>query len=129
SNENRHTLEMRAEQIRFLFEQLPTALIATTIVGGLVVYVLWDHLAAVWLVGWFAALSLITLARAALKHAYYRALPPCMAAAPWGRRFLFGMLLSGVVWGVAGIFPLQPSALIQQVFLAFVLAGLAAGGM
>ena len=42
-NANGHRQQIRSEQIRLLFEQLPAALIATTIVGALVVYVLWGH--------------------------------------------------------------------------------------
>ena len=129
SGENRHVREIRAEQIRFLFEQLPSALIATTVVGSLVAYVLWGEIAAVWPVTWLAALRFVTWGRAMLRRAYYRARPPAAAAAPWGRRFLLGVLLSGVVWGAAGMFPLPPSALIQQMFVSFVLAGLAAGAM
>ena len=34
-----------------------------------------------------------------------------------------------MVWGAAGVFPVPPSDVLEQMFLAFVLAGLAAGGM
>jgi diguanylate cyclase (GGDEF)-like protein/PAS domain S-box-containing protein len=38
-------------------------------------------------------------------------------------------MISGVMWGIAGVFPVSPDHFIEQMFLAFVLAGLAAGGM
>ncbi len=125
----RHLQQIRAEQIRLLFEQLPTALIATTIVGVLVVYVLWGHVPRLWLALWLLGLAVTTLARAGLRRAYFRAKPPASAAGPWGRRFLAGVLISGMVWGIAGVFPLPPNDVLEQMFLAFVLAGLAAGGM
>jgi diguanylate cyclase (GGDEF)-like protein/PAS domain S-box-containing protein len=126
---NRHRQQIRAEQIRLLFEQLPSALIATTIVGGLVVYVLWSRVPQLWLVAWLLALAATTLARVGLRRAYFRAMPPASTAGPWGRRFLAGVLISGMVWGIAGVFPISPDDFIVEIFLSFVLAGLAAGGM
>jgi diguanylate cyclase (GGDEF)-like protein/PAS domain S-box-containing protein len=126
---NRHRQQIRAEQIRLLFEQLPSALIATTIVGALVVYVLWGHVSPLWLLAWLLALAVTTSARVAMRRAYFRAQPPAAEAGRWGRRFLAGALISGVVWGLAAVFPLSPDAAMQELFLLFVLAGLSAGGM
>ena len=43
---NRHAQQIRAEQIRLLYDQLSSALIATVVVGGLVVYVFWNQVLA-----------------------------------------------------------------------------------
>ena len=40
-----------------------------------------------------------------------------------------GVVISGLIWGVAGIFPIPPDDLIEEMFLIFVLAGLSAGSM
>ncbi len=126
---NRHLQQVHAEQIRLLFEQLPSALIATTIVGGLVVYVLWSHVSRLWLAAWLLGLAVTTLARVWLRRAYLRAKPPVSEVGPWGRRFLVGVVISGVIWGIGGVFPISPNDVIAEMFLVFVLAGLAAGGM
>jgi diguanylate cyclase (GGDEF)-like protein/PAS domain S-box-containing protein len=126
---DRHLQRIRAEQIHLLYCQLPSALIATTIVGVLVGFILWGHVPAAWLVPWMAALGITTLARAWLQLSYSKSAPDLAAADRWGRRFIAGVMLSGLIWGVAGIFPLPRDALIEQMFIAFVLAGLAAGGM
>ena len=128
-NANRHRQQIRAEQIRLLFEQLPAALIATTIVGALVVYVLWGHVSPLWLLLWLLALAVTTAVRVWLMRAYFSAKPSVSQAGQWGRRFLAGVLISGVVWGLAGVFPFSSDAALQELFLLFVLAGLAAGGM
>ena len=70
-NANRHRQQIRAEQIRLLFEQLPAALIATTIVGALVVYVLWGHVSPLWLLLWLLALAVTTAVRVWLMRAYF----------------------------------------------------------
>jgi diguanylate cyclase (GGDEF)-like protein/PAS domain S-box-containing protein len=126
---NRHREQIRAEQVRLLFEQLPSALIATTIVGALVVYVLWGHVSPLWLLVWLFALAVTTSARVGLRRAYFKAKPSVTEAGRWGRRFLAGALISGVVWGLAAVFPLPPDATLEELFLLFVLAGLSAGGM
>jgi diguanylate cyclase (GGDEF)-like protein/PAS domain S-box-containing protein len=126
---NRHREQIRAEQVRLLFEQLPSALIATTIVGALVVYVLWGHVSPLWLLVWLFALAVTTSARVGLRRAYFKAKPSVTEAGQWGRRFLAGALISGVVWGLAAVFPLPPDAMLEELFLLFVLAGLSAGGM
>ena len=124
-----HWQQMRAEQIRLLFEQLPYALMATTIVGVLVVYVLWGHVSPLWLLVWLLALAITTSVHIGLMRAYFRVKPSVSEAGRWGRRFVAGVLVSGVVWGLAGAFPISSDATLQEFFLLFVLAGLSAGGM
>jgi diguanylate cyclase (GGDEF)-like protein/PAS domain S-box-containing protein len=82
-----------------------------------------------WLCTWAFALACTTLARVWLLRAYFKAKPPPSEASRWGRRFLVGVTISGVIWGIAGLVPLSTTDFINQMFLAFVLAGLAAGAM
>src|SRR4051812_2460279 len=126
---NRHHEQILAQQIRLLFEQLPSALFGSIIVGVLVCYVLWDHVVHPWLVVWMAALAVTTLGRVLLWRSYWSMNFRGLEAVCWARRFIIGVFLSGLIWGAAGVFPLPKDALIQQMFVAFVLAGLAAGGM
>jgi PAS domain-containing protein len=126
---DRHRQQIRAEQTRLLFQQLPAALVATTVVGALVVYVLWRHVPAHWLLLWLLGLTVTTVARVWLIRAYVRAQPAVAEAKRWARRFLAGVLVSGMVWGLAGVLPLSSGAVLQELFLVFVLAGLAAGSM
>lgn len=104
-------------------------MIATAIVGGLAGYVLWGHVPSLWLVMWLLGLAVTTLARVWLLRAYFRAKPSISELGQWNRHFFAGVAVSGVIWGIAGILPVSPDGLIEQMFLAFVLAGLAAGGM
>jgi diguanylate cyclase (GGDEF)-like protein/PAS domain S-box-containing protein len=126
---NPHAQEIRAEQIRLLYDQLSSALIATVVVGGLVGYVLWDQVSNPWLVMWLMALGVTTAARVWLLRSYARANPPASEAAPWAHRFIVGTATAGAIWGLAGLFSFHGSSLIHEVFIAFVLAGLSAGGM
>src|SRR5215831_5334177 len=53
---NPHEPDIAAEQIRLLYDQLPSALIATVAVGGLAGYVLWSQVPHTALVLWLIAL-------------------------------------------------------------------------
>jgi diguanylate cyclase (GGDEF)-like protein/PAS domain S-box-containing protein len=126
---SRHFAQVRAEQVRILFEQLPSALVSTAIVGGLLAYVLSGHVREDWLIAWVSALALTTLARIWLIRAYRRMKPTITEVSPWARRFMAGVIISGLIWGIAGVFPIPANDLIEEMFLIFVLAGLSAGSM
>lgn len=125
----RHGDAIRAEQVRLLYAQLPSALVGTAITGAFVVPVLWGQVPASWLLAWAAALAAVSAGRIALRRAFFRSARLPADARRWARRFLVGTFLSGSVWGMAGLFPLQPEARLEEMFVLFVLAGLAAGGM
>jgi len=126
---NPHAREISAEQTRLLYDQLPSALMATVVVGGLVGYVLWDQVLHQWLVMWLAGLGVTTAARVWLLRSYVRTNPPASEAASWAHRFIIGTAGAGAIWGLAGLFSLHGSSFIHEVFIAFVLAGLSAGAM
>ena len=129
SAQHRYSQQIYAEQVRLLFEQLPPALLATTLVGCLFVYVMWSYVPRPWLVVWGICLAAVTFSREWVRRAYFKAQPPAAEAGHWVRRCLAGVVLSGAMWGVAGVFPIARSDAIAEMFQIFVLAGLAAGGM
>ena len=129
SSSNPHAQEIRAEQTRLHYDQLPSALWATVVVGCLVGYVLWDQVPHSWLLMWLAALGVTTAVRVWLLRSYVRTNPPASEAPRWAHRFLIGTASAGAIWGLAALFSVQGSSLIHEVFVAFVLAGLSAGGM
>jgi len=129
ADRQRYRDEIRAEQVRLLYAQLPSALIGTTIVGALVLLVLWHDVPRYWLLPWAGVLAVATALRVALRRAYFRRPDENPDEAAWARRFLAGALVSGIVWGVAGVFPIRDGAQLEELFLLFVLAGLAAGAM
>lgn len=124
-----HAPEVKAEQVRLLYTQLPTALFATTVIAGLLVYVLWEQVPRPLLLGWLFLLGLLTLGRVWLMQRYFQIDPPPAEAPPWGHALVFTVGLSGTLWGIAGLFPFREPSLLHHVFLAFLIAGLAAGAM
>ena len=124
-----HTQEIRAAQVRVLYEQAPSALTATITNAIILVAVLWGQVPHLFLIGWLFAVLLVS----AERYAKVRAYMPDDATAPasfrWGRHYLYGTAANGVLWGVAGYFFFPLSSYVHQVFLAFVLVGMVSGGV
>lgn len=112
-----------------LYQQAPPALIGTIVNAAIVIAVFGPVLAPAWLGGWFLAVVLIVLARYWDARAYRRREPPGAETPAWGRRYLLGVLANGLAWGAAGFFFYLEHSEIHQVFLAFVLGGMTAGGV
>lgn len=111
------------QQVQMLFDSAPSAMIATVVNALVLAYIQWDLIPHHVTILWVASLYLITLIR--LVHVYeYRARAISPEDAPdWGIWFTFGLSLSGVAWGMAGIFLYPQTSTTHQVFLAFVLGG------
>ena len=126
---NPHAQDIAAEQIRLLYDQLPSALVASVVIGALAGYVLWNRVPHWALVLWLVALGALTVARVGLRSRYVMANPPPSDSALWARRFILGTASAGVIWGFVGLFPFTGDSLLHEMFIAFILAGLSAGGM
>lgn len=127
--QNDHSAALLAEQIKLLYQQSPKALAVTLVIAAALAFIFWNHVAKEWIIGWLAAIYLLSLIRFLLIRSYFRTNPAASESAAWGHRFFAGVLLSGVGWGVAGsIFFIDGSAT-HQLFLAYLLAGMIAGAM
>jgi two-component system cell cycle sensor histidine kinase/response regulator CckA len=119
--------QVRADQVKELYDRAPFGMIATVINAVALAYVCRNVVSHRALDVWLVCIFLITIARAV--HIYhYRFIPPTPAEArSRGIQFIIGMALSGIVWGAAVLFLFPVDSLPHQVFLAFVLGGMVAG--
>ncbi len=127
--QSNHAAELLAEQIKLLYQQAPKALIVSLIIAAALTFVFWNLVATVWLVSWLAAIYLLTFARFLLIKSYFRKNPAITESPVWGRRFLIGTLLSGILWGGAGSILFISGSAMHQLFLAYLLGGMVAGAM
>jgi len=79
--------------------------------------------------GWLVFMSSSVLWRAWLTGRFKAVAPPDSAMRVWARRYLFGVLWTGVAWGIAGILMLPAASPPHQIVTAFVLGGTAAGAV
>ena len=112
--------------IRALFGQTAPILWANVGVAVIVVAVLWNDAPQLHLLLWLGALTLLTVVRAAFQRRYFEAQPAAREVEVWGRRFVLGSTLSGVLWGTAGVLFFEPGSALSQSLLAFALGGMTA---
>lgn len=125
--QSNHSAALLAEQIKLLYQQATKALFATLIISTALVFVFWNYISKDWLLSWLAATYLLTLIRFLLVRSFFRKDPSVTESVTWGHLFISGVLLSGLLWGIAGgIFFVGNSAL-HQLFLAYLLGGMIAG--
>jgi len=124
-----HTAEVRSAQVKLLYEQLPSALTATIVNAGILAVVLWGITSSNLLAGWLTFVFLLALGRYRLFRVYFRDPTNLASDVRWGRYCIYGVLANGALWGFAGFFFFTPQSYFHQIFLAFVLAGMASGGV
>ena len=119
--------QIRADQVKQLYDRAPLGMIATAINAVALAYVLWKVVPHHDLTTWLACLFLVTTVRAVQVYRY-RLKPPSAAEVQTREtQFIIGLALSGIVWGAAALFLFPVDSLTHQVFLAFVLGGMVAG--
>ena len=124
---HRYGEQIFAEQVKQLYALAPAGFVATVLNSLVVFLVLRGEVPDRLLVPWFAALFTVTVLRVSLVVWFRHVTLEPAEAAKWLRRFLLGLLVTGLVWG--SIVPLSFAriSMAHQVFIAFVLGGMAAG--
>lgn len=115
-----------AERVEGPFANLPVALVTSVVNATLLAYVLWGTYDHSRIIGWLVAIWAVTLARVALLRAYKHR-SQTSSARSWGRRFCIGAAANGVAFGAVAVVLFPGDDIVQQVFMAFVLGGMAAG--
>ena len=118
-----------AEQIKLLYQQATKALFATLLLSAALIFVFWNYISKDWLLSWLAAVYLLTAVRFLLVRSYFSKNPSTDESVTWGHLFICGVFLSGTLWGLAGGIFFVADSPMHQLFLAYLLGGIVAGGM
>jgi len=121
--------QVYAEQIKLLYKNAPLAYSVTLINGAILVYVQRAYISIFVLLGWYACLLLATVFRIVVVWRYNRISPGPDETRFWHIAYLICVVLVGSVWGATPIVLFPIEAIAHQVFVAFVLAGMGAGGI
>ena len=118
-----------ADRVEQLYSQMPQGIVVTLIIGGIATYQLSDDRIRQLALFWWALVLLVTAARGALYYGYRRSAQRIAEAGQWLRWLGISALANGSIWGFAGavFFPSRVDE--QQVFLAFLLAGITSAGI
>lgn len=118
-----------AEQVRLLYANGPLAYATTVLTGAILGYVQAAVVPVVVVLLWYGCLLIVTALRTLVMHRYNKASPGPDQARFWNFAYVAGAAAAGGVWGAAGVVLFPPDSITHQVFVAFVLAGMAAGGI
>jgi len=118
-----------ADRVEQLYGQMWLGVVATFLIGTVATYELWDRRMQELVSFWWGLVALLTVSSTVLVFAYHRARDRAANAAQWLRWLAIAALANGANWGFAGsvFFPSHTDE--QQIFLAFMLSGMAAGGI
>lgn len=127
--EQQTTTGLLRDQLDLAHAALGNAIIATLINAVLLCIVLWPVIDHTTLVLWFVGITSVSLLRL-LGYARYRsASKQTLELNRWKNLFLGGSLLASLLWASASIWLFPQQDLARQVFLAFVIGGMAAGAV
>ena len=119
-----------AEQVRLLYESALGSILTSAVLAAILVVLQSEVIGPNPVVAWAALFVATLVGRLLLLLSYRRALRRAgsiLENTQWLARFRVGVVLAGLVWGLAGILLFPSLDLAHQTFLAFTLAGLSAG--
>lgn len=118
--------EVFAEQIRQLYRQAPPAIVGMPLSAAVLVELLWERLPHDLLIGWFAIILVLTLARTIIVTRFARAAPGIQSIPRWAHAYAAFEFLCGVAWGLTGLV-MTNLDITDQMAIAYVLAGMTGG--
>jgi diguanylate cyclase (GGDEF)-like protein/PAS domain S-box-containing protein len=117
------------EQVRMLYDSLPVSLVAIVVNALMLALIQAMVLPLGQVFGWLAAMGVVVLLRLYWFLGFRKRHAVFSAEQAWLRRFLIGVLLSGLVWGSAALVMFPSGSTLYQMFLLLVLAGMSAGAV
>lgn len=122
-------IQVAAELTRLAYAQMPVALVITVLNATLLVFVLRERVDFFSLFSWWLTIVGISLLRLGIRSRYRRAVLSLATVHRWRALFTLAAIIAGCGWG-ASVFLLFPSeSLTHQLFLVFVLGGMAIGAV
>ena len=121
--------QIRAEQVRITFASIPASLLAIFVNSSLLVVLLWNEIDQSYLMIWFLLTNMLSVIRWQLYRQYKRAAQFLPGERNWYRLLVITIALSGITWAAVGIWLFSHNSVMHQVFLAFVVGGMCAGGV
>jgi PAS domain S-box-containing protein len=121
--------QVLADRVAQLYRQMPIAIGATFIAGGIATFELQGRWLKDLVLIWWAIVVMFTAAASLLLYAYYRSADKVATAPQWLRWLGIAALGNGASWGLAGGVFFRSLSENQQVFLAFLFAGMASVGI
>jgi len=122
-------LLVNSELVRLLYSHVTTANIVTIFVALVLVFIQWTVIPHRVLLNWLGFIVIVSLFRLGQSYFFHRTPENVERSEFWKNWYIFTTFCSALGWGSSGILLFPTDSMAHQVFLAYVLAGIAAGGM
>ena len=126
-NDANEKQQLYAEQVRQLYSQAPVALLSAPIVSLVMIIILWNVIPHWMLIAWYSAVLLVTIPKYLLVRKFRGSSQSPDSADRWGNHLIIGAVLSGTVWGSAGVFLFPAHSTVHQFFIVLMIGGMVAG--
>lgn len=122
-------IDIESEQIRIIFAAIPSSLVAILLNSLLLSVAQWGYIDDHVIITWFLAANLLSAVRFTI-YRRFKAIPfDAIVGRYWYNLVVVTSALSGLIWGLAGVFLFTEQDLVHQIFLAFVVGGMCAGAI
>ena len=125
SHHSKHQQKIWKAQINYVVENSRLSNIISLILAVVLAYVLWSE-SSTFVPVWLAGLVLVFIVRFMMAALFKKKLNEANKTV--SQLFIFSMLLTAAVWGVASYY-LFPENALQQVMMGFMLAGIVSGAV
>lgn len=117
-------------QVQQLLSASKTALITSTLLATILAYMQHQVIATYVVLAWYSLIVVVAFARGILVRTYQQSkADDAVTIHSQLIKFRIGVLVAGLVWGLAGFLLFPDDNPQHQIFLIFMLAGLSAGGV
>jgi PAS domain S-box-containing protein len=122
----RQAEHIQAELIHLIYKQSYVGITITIINAVALTYLIWYEVDQQNLVFWFSSLLLITGLRAVLVYQYHHSRGSAYQTKLWGRIYIIGLALTGILWGSTMVITFPSDSLTHQLCIALLLCGIIA---
>jgi signal transduction histidine kinase/CheY-like chemotaxis protein len=120
--------QVRAAEVRLLYENGDTGIVAAVVIASLLAYAQWDVVPRVIVSGWLLSMVLISAVRYVFLHQYWRAAPGDDDTGRWNARFVAGTAMAAAGWGVGAVLLYPAGQPTNQIMVVFTVGGVMLGG-
>jgi diguanylate cyclase (GGDEF)-like protein len=114
---------------RLAYQNAPLALTASVLCAFVVVTLLWQEVDNQLLVGWLGCICITTMFSLMLQQSFEHAVNRIDRIRMWHNAYIISAFIKGCLWGSLSIFLFPAESALHQSYLAFILAGVCAGGV
>ncbi|MCP4077018.1 MAG: EAL domain-containing protein [Gammaproteobacteria bacterium] len=116
------------ERLKLYYQSLKQSVLAVLVNSTILLGLLWNDIERSHLLGWYSFALIVTIYRIIVWWQFNRIEKSRYEERQWYLHMLIGSILSGLIWGGAGYF-LFSDNIFYQALLAFIIAGMSAGGI